>query len=191
MVNVISDWAPLIVFAAALASPGWGALLAGGLAWALPAPVVPLAAAAAAAGFLRDALLEAWFRRRGAEPRLLDKPLPAVVSRALERASFATEAGLQSLNLFRWELSRRAARARASRTGHLAPLAAGSMLCAVIGSTAAYFGLAAYFGGWGREAAQPILSGLILLALLIAEGARIVLERLIHRLSESHENSAR
>lgn len=83
--------------------------------------------------------------------------------------------------------SRRRLRSKSSFFG---ALAAGSCFGALVGVLLAYFGLAAYFGGWGRESAYPILTGLIVLALLVSETWRIVLERLILRY-RLHENSPR
>lgn len=91
---------------------------------------------------------------------------------------------------FRLDLARRAAADCVPSLRFFGALAAGSCLGALVGAFIAYFGLAAYFGGWGRESAYPILTGLIVLALLVAETWRIVLERLILRY-RLHENSPR
>ena len=97
---------------------------------------------------------------------------------------------LQSIHLFRVDLARRAAVDCVPSLHFFGALAAGSCFGALVGVLLAYFGLAAYFGGWGRESAYPILTGLIVLALLVAETWRIVLERLILRY-RLHENSPR
>ena len=67
---------------------------------------------------------------------------------------------------------------------------------ALAGAALAQFALARHFGAWGPGEARAILPGLMLLALLVAETGRIVLERLAQRsqrfLSQSHhENSPR
>lgn len=180
MVAALSDWSAAVAFAAALVSPGWGALLAGGFGWAFSADPAPLVAAAAAGGFLRDAVIHAAALRKANE----NQKLPAAVF-----SPFSCIA-LQSVHLFRADLARRAAAACVPKLRFLAALAAGSCLGAIAGALCARFGLTAYFGGWGREAAYPIFTGLIALALLISETWRIVLERLILRY-RLHENSPR
>lgn len=180
MVAALSDWSPAAVFAAALLSPGWGALLAGGFPWVFASSPELLGICAAAGGFLRDAGIYAILRRQNAET----EKMPA------GGFSLFSCIALQSIHLFRLDLARRAAADCVPSLRFFGALAAGSCLGALVGAFIAYFGLAAYFGGWGRESAYPILTGLIVLALLVAETWRIVLERLILRY-RLHENSPR
>lgn len=186
-------------FAAAIASPGWGALAAGVLAYACPGgSFALLSGAAAAGGFAGDALAFLLWRRRPAET------LPASPEDARRRALLsrlrqifpAAGVGLQSVQLFRRDWAGLEARRRAPAGAFLLSLAAGSVIGALAGAALAQFALARHFGAWGPGEARAILPGLMLLALLVAETGRIVLERLAQRsqrfLSQSHhENSPR
>lgn len=180
MLDALSDWSSAAVFAAALLSPGWGALLAGGFAWVFASSPELLGICAAAGGFLRDAGIYEILRRKKTEMQ----KMPA------GHFSLFSCIALQSIHLFRVDLARRAAVDCVPSLHFFGALAAGSCFGALVGVLLAYFGLAAYFGGWGRESAYPILTGLIVLALLVSETWRIVLERLILRY-RLHENSPR
>lgn len=147
--------------------------------WVFASSPELLGICAAAGGFLRDAGIYAILRRQNAET---EKCLPEAF-----RCFHASRYNRFTFSIGSSAPSRCRLRSKSSLFG---ALAAGSCLGALVGAFIAYFGLAAYFGGWGRESAYPILTGLIVLALLVAETWRIVLERLILRY-RLHENSPR
>ena len=99
MLDALSDWSSAAVFAAALLSPGWGALLAGGFAWVFASSPELLGICAAAGGFLRDAGIYEILRRKNAEMQ----KMPA------GHFSLFSCIALQSIHLFRVDLARRAA----------------------------------------------------------------------------------
>ena len=133
MVAALSDWSPAAVFAAALLSPGWGALLAGGFSWVFASSPELLGICAAAGGFLRDAGIYAILRRQNAET----EKMPA------GGFSLFSCIALQSIHLFRLDLARRAAADCVPSLRFFGALAAGSCLGALVGAFIAYFGLGA------------------------------------------------
>ena len=166
------------MLAAALLSPGWGALLAGTLAYALELPLMPSVLAAAAGGLLGDLL----FTRLSCLMRMpADRSWRMRLMIRLEGVSSLAGIGLQSIHLFRRDWMRHVALRGTIRPRHLALSAVGSLIGALVGATVASSCLSLHFGAWGPEAARPILPGLALLALPVAETWRIVVERLVQR----------
>lgn len=177
------------VLAASVISPGWGALLSGVLAYSLDIPPAVLLLCATVGGFLGDRFLAKSVRfvlsthDMGARERLVT---------GLYDISPFIGLGLQSTHLFRRDWVRYIAHNGTFKTSQCILLAIGSFIGASAGGAIAYAALTHHFGAWGPVAARPILPGLVLLTLLVAETWRIVLERLIQRYYESHhhENSA-
>ncbi|MDO5530472.1 hypothetical protein [Sutterella sp.] len=170
-----------IVFFAAFVSPGFGALAAGVVSWALPAPFIGLACAAAAGGWCRDMLRLHYDLAHLDAPGVTERRLPARLENAFDRFPCLATIGLQSIQLFRWDLTGAAARRGMSLSRLCPALAAGSLVGAFAGAAVAAGVMEHCFGPGNRGAAQPILYGLIALSLVIAEVARIVLERQFHR----------
>lgn len=168
----------LCTLAAALISPGWGALLAGTLAYAQELPLLPSVLAAATGGLLGDLL----FMRLSGFLRIpADRSWRMRLMTRLEGVSSLAGIGLQSIHLFRRDWMRHVALRGTIRPRHLALSAVGSIIGALVGATVASSCLSLHFGAWGPEAARPVLPGLAMLALLVAETWRIIVERLVQR----------
>lgn len=177
------------VLFASIISSGWGALLSGILAYTLEIPPTVLLLCSTVGGFLGDRFLA-----KSGQIVLSDNDASTRERLITELYSFSPfiGLGLQSTHLFRRDWVRLLTRSGTFETSQLVLLAIGSLIGASTGVAIVYTALTHYFGAWDPVATRPILPGLILLALLVSETWRIVLERLIQRYYESHhhENSA-